>query len=609
MYTPNSSIRRQRSWNSLSTTTQRLVIVLSLAGLGGSFVVSCGSSDSNAGGNTGDDGGSGTTSGSGGGSGTGTSNGTASGSGSGGKGGSGGNGSNSGGGSNGSGSGSGMGSSGGSGSGSGGNGSGSNSGSGSGGSSGASSTGGSSGSKDGGTSSSGSDATVPGDAAVACTNTDMTKINIDASGWICNNQWGIQGAWYCYNDGMDSGNSCKGTDGKGNTAIPWNASSSAMCISGTTSTASGAYGAAIGMKVDQPSKDDAGFTTWNASGKSVVGFAVTISGMSGGSVLDIKFPTTTDIDSTKDTPAVTVPGVNGTSITYNALFSDAVLQNNPMVRMPVDPSVLTDVQVSIPPDSIAHTYNYCITKIVPLMAAPNPVVPTGSYGPTWTNNTGQAVNGVNGYTVQNAPFPGNGNPMTMQVSATSGGVGFTFTPGSGFATQGSGPGSFPAIVSGWGPGEKGVQFYGPYQGGKTISALKSVPTSWSFSMGGSGDAAYDVWFGNSAMPATPGVELMVWIGNSGKQALGCCNAAGAALNGWTPYTGTNTTGQAVVSYVPSSSANSTPGSFDLLPYFQDAASHGYAGLSNSWYLLGVQAGFEVYGGSTWTTSNYNITIN
>ena len=51
----------------------------------------------------------------------------------------------------------------------------------------------------------------------------------------------------------------------------------------------------------------------------------------------------------------------------------------------------------------------------------------------------------------------------------------------------------------------------------------------------------------------------------------------------------------------------TANNFDLLPYFKDAASHGYAGVSNNSYMLGVQTGFEVYSGN-WTTTDYNITI-
>ena len=448
-----------------------------------------------------------------------------------------------------------------------------------------------------------------------CVNTNTGVINEDSSGYVCNNTWGIKGAWYCYNDGSDSTTSCKGSDNKGAGAIPWNTSSSAMCLSGTMGTGTGSY-AGIGFKVNS---DPPGSTTtpgtWNAG--SLVGFAVTLtSGASGkgtgGMILNIEYPTSTDLDTqTKDAPGITIPGVPGTgSITYNALFSDSVLANNKLQKHPVDPANLTDVKIAFFPDSVSHTYDFCIKSIVPLTTAPSPVVATGAYGPTWNNQMPQAVNGVNGYAVQSAPFPTNGNPMTMQVSATSGGVGFTYTPGGSFQAPSNGPGSFPAVISGWGPGHDGIQFYGPYKGGKQISTLSSVKSSWSFTMGSSGDAVYDVWFGNSAAPAVPGIELMIWIGNTGKSPLG--NTTGAAVTGSdgvarTPHYGTaNGTGEQVVSYVPSGSSTSVT-NFDLLPYFKDAASHSYAGLSNSSYLLGVQTGFEVYSGN-WSTTDYNITI-
>ena len=47
-----------------------------------------------------------------------------------------------------------------------------------------------------------------------------------------------------------------------------------------------------------------------------------------------------------------------------------------------------------------------------------------------------------------------------------------------------------------------------------------MKSSWSFTMGSSGDAVYDVWFGNSATPTVPQVELMIWIGNKDKNPLG-----------------------------------------------------------------------------------------
>jgi hypothetical protein len=47
--------------------------------------------------------------------------------------------------------------------------------------------------------------------------------------------------------------------------------------------------------------------------------------------------------------------------------------------------------------------------------------------------------------------------------------------------------------------------------------------------------------------------------------------------------------------------------FDVLSYVKDAASHGYAGLSNNSYMIGLQTGFEVYSGS-WTISSYTVNI-
>jgi len=295
------------------------------------------------------------------------------------------------------------------------------------------------------------------------------------------------------------------------------------------------------------------------------------------------------------------------TVTYNALFTDSVLANNKNNRHPVDPANLTDVKIAFFPDSVSHSYDFCIKSIVPLMTAPSPVVPTGAYGPTWNNNQPQAVNGINGYAVQSAPFPTNGNPMTMQVSATASGVGFTYNTGGGFQAPNSGPGSFPAVVSGWGPGHDGIQFYGPYKTAKQISQLTSVKSSWSFTMGSSGDAVYDVWFGNSATPTVPQVELMVWIGNKDKMPLG--SSTGSALNGRQPYEGSNGTGEKVISYwVPTGTSGSPVTDFDLLPYFKDAAqNHPNTGLSNSSYLLGVQTGFEAYSGN-WATTDYKISI-
>ncbi len=440
-----------------------------------------------------------------------------------------------------------------------------------------------------------------------CSNSDQSTINEDASGYICGNQWGIKGAWYCYTS--DTSNACNKTG-----AIPWNSSSNGMCLSGTLASGGTAL---LGFKVNSgPPGDSATPGSWDAS--KIVGFAITLaSGSSGkgsgGSVVYIEYPTTKNVLSNGDAPGVTVPGVAGTPVTYNALFSDSVLANS-TTQNSVDPTQLTDVKIAIPPDSNSRAYDLCITKIVPLMTAPSPVVtPSSAYGPAWTNQLAQAVNGINGYTVQSNPFAMNGlsAPMSMQVMATSGGVGFTYKANAG--SSNNSPAEFPAIVSGWGPGEIGSQFYGPYKGGKTIGGtnkLTSVTSNWSFTMGSTGDAAYDVWFADAANPAKPKTELMIWIGNTGKMPLSDSgSAAGPAVMGRTPYTASNNgTGQQVVSYWVQSPGTNSVSNFDLLPYFQDAASHGYAGLSNNSYLLGVQTGFEIYSADTWKTTDYNISI-
>ncbi len=62
--------------------------------------------------------------------------------------------------------------------------------------------------------------------------------------------------------------------------------------------------------------------------------------------------------------------------------------------------------------------------------------------------------------------------MSMQVMATSGGVGFTYKAKQG--ASGNSPASYPAVISGWGPGSGGIQLYGPYQADKTIGAPQTV---------------------------------------------------------------------------------------------------------------------------------------
>jgi hypothetical protein len=461
------------------------------------------------------------------------------------------------------------------------------------------------------------------DAGSMCKNTDKSTINIDSSGVACNNQWNITGAWYCFADtaGSAATSSCPGgTAGTG--TIPYVASSSAMCLSGTTVAqmpSATAYGAAIGLELNHPNLDAGAKMPFNAKAQNIIGFAITLSGSSGGANLNINFPGNSNATSSSgENPGVAVPGVaSGSSpITYNVLFQDAIMSDNTATPIPkiVDATNVTDVQVKIDVDDTAHAYNFCITKIVPITAAPTEPAAGTAYGPTFTEGKQIVLSGLGPYGVQNDPFNvGNTDSMSMQVTYGSGQVGFTAKPT--FGSTGNTPGAFPSVVYGWVHGGNfvGGQDTGGYNGGKTIGQLNAVTSSWAFSPGsGNWDAAYDCWFGGNSNSINPGSELMVWVNHANVNPIGGQNTAVTVANSsngpWTVSTGTNGTGQPVVSYVTTAGTNSVS-NFAVLPFFKEAASSGRASLSSGSFFLGCQTGFELYGAGTFTTTSFSMTAN
>jgi hypothetical protein len=65
----------------------------------------------------------------------------------------------------------------------------------------------------------------------------------------------------------------------------------------------------------------------------------------------------------------------------------------------------------------------------------------------------------------------------------------------------------------------------------------------------------------------------------------------------------------VVSYV--AQTNFQPNNFNIVPFIQDAVNqtkNASAPVTTNTVVLSVQAGFEVYGMGTYTTSSYNLSI-
>lgn len=172
------------------------------------------------------------------------------------------------------------------------------------------------------------------------------------------------------------------------------------------------------------------------------------------------------------------------------------------------------------------------------------------------------------------------------------------------------PGGYPSIYQGchWGACSSGGLAASPVQA-SAISAGK-VTTSWSTTQpGGSSayDVAYDIWFNST--PTTSGqpdgAELMIWLNHNGSvQPFGSQVATNVSIGGrgynvWFGKQGWNT-----VSYTMTTPSTSVSG-LDLAPLVQDMISRGY--VQPSWYLIDVEAGFELWqGGAGLTTNSFSV---
>jgi Glycosyl hydrolase family 12 len=211
-----------------------------------------------------------------------------------------------------------------------------------------------------------------------------------------------------------------------------------------------------------------------------------------------------------------------------------------------------------------------------------------------------------GYTAENNEW-GSGAPECI---TTDGGAGFTVAKSSIANSTYGAPGGYPALYRGchWGACTPGSGF--PIQ----VSDIRpgTVTTSWSTAQpGGSNDydVAYDIWFNKT--PTTTGqpngTELMIWLNHNGPvQPFGSKVASNVSIGGrgynvWFGNQGWNT-----VSYTMTSGTTSVS-NLDLQPLIADAISRGY--ISPSWYLIDVEAGFELWhGGAGLATHSFSVKV-
>jgi hypothetical protein len=171
-----------------------------------------------------------------------------------------------------------------------------------------------------------------------------------------------------------------------------------------------------------------------------------------------------------------------------------------------------------------------------------------------------------------------------------------------------GPGGYPSIYKGCHWGVCTLNSGLPVQ----VSTLSSLRSDWSTTQTDS-DAyvvAYDIWF--NMTPSTPrrpdGAELMIWLNNrgdmqpAGRRIASRVRIGGAAYDVWFDHSRSWN----YIAYVRSA-ATASVSNFDLKAFIKDAVERGY--IQTAWYLISVEAGFELWQGGTGLASNsFSVTV-
>jgi len=214
------------------------------------------------------------------------------------------------------------------------------------------------------------------------------------------------------------------------------------------------------------------------------------------------------------------------------------------------------------------------------------------------------------YTVQNNEW-GSSAPESI---TTDSGADFIVANSSISNATNSAPGGYPSIYAGchWGSCTQGGLAANPVRV-STLTGPGTVTTSWSTSQPGGRsdyDVAYDIWFNQT--PTTSGqpdgTELMIWLNHNGPvQPFGAKVARNVSIGGrrydvWFGRQAWNT-----VSYTMTSGTTSVR-NLDVGAVTADAVERGY--IQKSWYLIDVEAGFELWqGGAGLATRSFSVSLN
>jgi len=443
---------------------------------------------------------------------------------------------------------------------------------------------------------------------------ESLDIPMEDTGWVGRDctPYGIQGAWYCYDDGVAETN-CETNE------PPY--ADGAMCLSGSTieDDTFAAWGAGIGLSLGDTGGDNSVKEPWNATENGVIGFEVEITGDSGGLPIRVQLSRTAEDETA---PFREVPGAG----TYEIMLEDVIIpswdESGPgEPGDPIDPTALYDLQIQVVGAEAEADYEICVVRVTPISdgSTTDTTDDTGSdelepFGQEQCNAL--ATIEVGGFTVQNNVWneSASGRDQCIQALEGGGDVGFIVQANNVASSSGNEVVSYPSVALGWHYGT----WHGDYTSARRLSEVNAIPSSWSYDKGDiqKFNVAYDIWVHpTESNPSTPsgGTEVMIWVDYRGEvYPIGTdtgntfTDAEGRSWNIWSGTTSPQGDGTwNVVTFIRS--GGQSPIELDVKEFIERAGEVTDFGDA---YLLGVEAGFEIFEGqdATASTTRYNVSI-
>lgn len=150
-----------------------------------------------------------------------------------------------------------------------------------------------------------------------------------------------------------------------------------------------------------------------------------------------------------------------------------------------------------------------------------------------------------------------------------------------------------------------------------LSGVASLRSNWTVTVPVTGEkynTSYDIWLDTKSNPNYKAqYEIMVWINYKGPgyngtdfSPIGTKIASNVSLAGhvWNIYRGHNSTNN-VFTFRRTTNTSSV-NNLDLLSLVNYAKNQGF--VQSTYYILGVQAGFEIIAGGAFRTENYTSTL-